>query len=95
MTTTEHKNQTELLNILQKQLEESIYNYALDEVEDLNDEEYDQVVRTMHWSRGDKVHWVVLTPYGQIRSSSKTSPKDLMVQIGNAAIEMVYQHLEV
>jgi hypothetical protein len=24
-----------------------------------------------------------------------SSPKDLMVQIGNAAIEMVYKHLEV
>ena len=48
MTTTEQLNQTELLDLLQKQLEESIYNYALDEVEDLNDEEYDQVVRTMH-----------------------------------------------
>jgi len=95
MTTTEQKNQTELLDILQNQLESSIYNYALDQIEDLNDEEYDQVVRTMHWSRGDKDYWVVLTPYGQIRSSSKSSPKDLMVQIGNAAIEMVYQNLEV
>ena len=38
MTTTEQLNQTELLDLLQKQLEESIYNYALDEVEDLNDE---------------------------------------------------------
>jgi hypothetical protein len=88
MTTTEQQNQTELLDILQKHLEEIIYNYALDEVEDLNDEEYDQIVRTMHWSRGDKDHWVVITPYGQIRSTSKSSPKDLIVQISNATIDL-------
>lgn len=95
MTTTEKETQTELLDILQNQLEESICNYALDNSEDLNDEEYDQIVRTMYFSRGNKGHWVVLTPYGQVRSSSKSSPKDLMVQIGNAAIEMVYKHLEI
>jgi len=95
MTKTEKETQTELLDVLQNQLEESIYNYALDDIEDLNDEEYDQIVRTMYFSRGSKKHWVVITPYGQIRSSSKSSPKDLMVQIGNAAIEMVYKHLEI
>ena len=95
MTTTEKETQTELLDILQNQMAETIYNYSLDEIEDLNDEEYDQIVRTMYFSRGDKLHWVVLTPYGQIRSSSKSSPKDLMIQICNAAIEMVYLHLEV
>ena len=95
MTTTDKKTQTELLDILQNQLEESICNYALDDIEDLNDEEYDQIVRTMYFSRGNKSHWVVITPYGQIRSSSRSSPKDLMVQIGNAAIEMVYKHLEI
>ena len=46
MTTAEQETQTELLNILQEQLEEFISNYALDQIEDLNDEEYDQVVRT-------------------------------------------------
>ena len=95
MTTTEKETQTELLDVLQNQLEKSIYNYALDDIEDLNDEEYDQIVRTIYFSRGSKNHWVVITPYGQIRSSSKSSPKDLMVQIGNAAIEMVYKHLEI
>ena len=95
MTTPEKETQTELLDILQNQMAETIFNYSLDEIEDLNDEEYDQIVRTMYFSRGDKSHWVVITPYGQIRSSSKSSPKDLMIQICNAAIEMVYLHLEV
>jgi len=94
MTTSEQETQTQLLDILQEQIEEVISNYALDQVEDLNDEEYDQIVRTMYFSRGNKEHWVVMTPYGQIRSSSKSTPKDLIVQIGNASIELLYASLE-
>jgi len=94
MTSSEQETQTQLLDILQEQLEEVISNYALDQVENLNDEEYDQIVRTMYFSRGNKEHWVVMTPYGQIRSSSKSTPKDLIVQIGNAAIELLYASLE-
>jgi hypothetical protein len=94
MTTSEQETQTQLLDILQEQLEEVISNYALDQVEDLNDEEYDQIVRTIYFSRGNKEHWVVMTPYGQIRSSSKSTPKDLIVQIGNATIELLYASLE-
>ena len=94
MTSSEQETQTQLLDILQEQLEEVISNYALDQVEDLNDEEYDQIVRTMYFSRGNKEHWVVMTPYGQIRSSSKSTPKDLIVQIGNASIELLYASLE-
>ena len=94
MTTSEQETQSQLLDILQEHLEEFISNYALDQVEDLNDEEYDQIVRTMYFSRGNKEHWVVMTPYGQIRSSSKSTPKDLIVQIGKAAIELLYASLE-
>jgi hypothetical protein len=94
MTTAEQDTQTQLLNILQEQLEECISNYALEQIEDLNDEEYDQIVRTMYFSRGNKEHWVVMTPYGQIRSTSKSTPKDLIVQIGNASIELLYASLE-
>jgi hypothetical protein len=94
MTSTEREIQKELLSILQEQFEELISNYALDQTEDLNDEEYDQVVRTMYFSRGDKEHWVVMTPYGQIRSTSKSSPKDLIIQISNASLELVYSALE-
>jgi hypothetical protein len=94
MTTSEQETQSQLLDILQEHLEEFISNYALDQVEDLNDEEYDQIVRTMYFSRGNKEHWVVMTPYGQIRSSSKSTPKDLIVQIGNASIELFYASLE-
>ena len=90
MTTAEQETQTELLNILQDQLEEFITNYALDQTEDLNDEEYDQVVRTMYFSRGDKEHWVVMTPYGQIRSTSKSSPKDLII-LALMVGKLVYQ----
>jgi hypothetical protein len=94
MTTSEQETQSQLLDILQEHLEEFISNYALDQVEDLNDEEYDQIVRTMYFSRGNKEHWVAMTPYGQIRSSSKSTPKDLIVQIGNASIELFYASLE-
>jgi len=94
MTTQEKEDQTQLLDLLQEQMEESISNYALEQVEDLNDEEYDQIVRTMYFSRGCKDHWVVLTPYGQIRSTSKTSPKDLIIQINNASIELWFASLE-
>ena len=94
MTTQEKEDQTQLLDLLQEQMEECISNYALEQVEDLNDEEYDQIVRTMYFSRGCKDHWVVLTPYGQIRSASKTSPKDLIIQINNASIELWFASLE-
>jgi len=94
MTTPEQTTQKELLDLLQQQLEQLIANYALDETEDLTDEEYDQIVRTMYFSQGTKNHWVVMTPYGQIRSLSKTTPKDLIIQIGNASLELVYSSLD-
>jgi hypothetical protein len=50
MTTAEQKTQTELLNILQEQIEELISNYALDQIEDLNDEEYDQISKQLNYS---------------------------------------------
>lgn len=94
MTDQDKEEQTQQLDLLQEQMEECIANYSLEKSEDLNDEEYDQIVRTMYFNRGNKDHWVVMTPYGQIRSASKSSPKDLIVQIGNASVELVYSSLE-
>ena len=89
MTATEQKNYEELHSIMTYMVEREIGNYVLEETEDLYDEKNDMMLRAYRWSRGEKEHWIVLSPFGQIRMTYKDTPKNLIVQLHNIAVEMI------
>ena len=88
-TATNEARDIQLLDHLQYLLEAEISNYALDEVEDCYDKDMDIVLRGMKWSRGNKDYWLVISPYGHIKYTEKTVPRNLIVQIHNELIDVV------
>jgi hypothetical protein len=88
---TDQVGDQKLLDHFQYMLEKEIYNYALDEVEDCCDKENDQILRGLKWSRGDKDYWIVISPLGQIRWIEKKTPKELLIQIHNVAMDIMIE----
>lgn len=74
------------LNIIQDVLEESIGSYAIQNPENIYDEEYDQILRVLEFSRGTKVHQIVLAPDGLMRWISPKFPSALILEIHNALL---------
>ena len=89
MTTKEEEQQTSLLDMVTYTYDTEIANYSLDEYEDLLDEDEDSLVRVLTFSRGNKKHMVVVTPYGQIKCVPKKVPQDLLIQICNSSIDLM------
>jgi hypothetical protein len=75
------------LNEIQENLENSITSYALENPENLFDEEYQQILRKIEFSRGLKRHQVVVAPDGFIRWVSNGFPSSLLLEIHNALVE--------
>jgi len=87
-------NDVSILNSMQSWLENEISNYELVRIEDLDDQENEQVVRSLWWSRGIKEFFIVLAPRGGIRGWSNSIPKELLVQCHNTIAEHLIQIIE-
>jgi len=77
------------LNILMDVLEESIGSYAIQNAQNIYDEEFKQILRLLEFSRGLKNHQIVLAPDGTIRSLSPKFPSALLLEIHNALVSIV------
>ena len=77
------------LNILQDVLEESIGSYAIQNAQNIYDEEFEQILRLLEFSRGLKNHKIVLAPDGFIRWISPKFPSALLLEVHNALVEIV------
>jgi len=77
MKKAQEANDIALLDLIQEELEESIFNYALESAENLYDEEEDVVIRALHWSVGTSVYVVVIHPLGFIKTVFSMSPDDV------------------
>ena len=75
-----------VLDLIQYKLETQISYAAIIEAEDLYHEEIDQVVKRIRWSRGDKTHEMVISPYGQICAAEKRTPTQLMMDVSNRIV---------
>ena len=84
----------DMLDMFTGELEDNISNYALDYAEDKEDKEYNMMVRSIKWSRGNKTHEVVISPYGEIRSVGANTPTNLIVQMSNIVASYLYDALE-
>ena len=76
MTKTQEANDIALLDLLQEELEDVIYNYAVEETEDLFDEEEDVILRALHWSVGLSKYVVVIHPLGFVKTLFALSDED-------------------
>ena len=76
MTKTQEANDIALLDLLQEELEDAIYNYAVEETEDLLDEEEDVILRALHWSVGLSKYVVVIHPLGFVKTLFALSDDD-------------------
>ena len=77
------------LNILQDVLEESIGSYAIQNPQNIYDEEFEQILRLLEFSRGLKTHQIVIAPDGIIRFLSPKFPSALLLEIHNALVGIV------
>jgi len=91
MKLSEQDYYNELLDQLQDSYEEFIYNYSLDEWENLHDDTGTIIHRNLLFSRGDKDYFVVVNPAGQIVTMHPDTPTDLLVQIFNCSIGCLYR----
>lgn len=74
------------LNVIQDVLEESIGSYAIQNPENIYDEEYQQVLRVLEFSRGVQVYQIAIAPDGYIRYLSRKFPCSLLQEIHNALV---------
>jgi hypothetical protein len=89
MTKDEQMSYKDALDCITHMLEKKISNYALIETEDLDDKEEDIMLRAHKFSRGMNEYWVVSSPMGHIRYTERHTPKNLIVQINNIAVNML------
>lgn len=81
------------LNIIQDVLEETIGSYAIQNPENLYDQEYSQIVRILEFSRGVRTHQIVITPDGSFRWISSGFASHLLMEIHNALLGVeVFDH---
>lgn len=74
------------LNIIQDVLEESISSYALQKPENIYDEDHHQIVRKFEFSKGLKIHKIVIAPDGYFLWVGKLFPSSLLQTIHNALL---------
>ena len=88
--------QQQHLDDLLMNIKKDIYNYDLEGYTDLHLDSLNEsqlVTRQITFSRGNKTHYVVLNPVGQIRAMSVDTPPDLIQQISNTSISMMYDQM--
>jgi hypothetical protein len=89
MTKEEKMSYEDALDCITHMLEKEISNYSLTKTEDLYDEDEDIMLRAHQFSRGMNEYWVVSSPMGHIRYTERHTPKNLIVQINNIAVNML------
>ncbi len=87
-TRTHKEQQDDLinLNIIQDILEEEIGSFVIQDPENLYDQDNQEIIRKLAFSRGLKKHIMVIAPDGFIRFISPKFPYILLQEIHNALL---------
>ena len=87
-TRTPEQQQDDLinLNVIQDILEEEIGSYVIQDPENLYDQDNQEIIRKLGFSRGMKKHITVIAPDGFIRFISPKFPSILLQEIHNALL---------
>ena len=75
---------SEILEFLEKHLEQEITDYCLDESFDLIDTDESDLIRTLWFSRGMEDTYILLTTDGGIKTMDPEIPMGLLAQVATA-----------
>jgi len=74
------------LDAIQAILEDSIADYALENPENLYDEDQQEILRKLVFAKGIRSFWFVIAPNGNWRLINQKFPRLLLMEIHNALI---------
>ena len=74
------------LDAIQAVLEDSIADYALENPENLYDEDQREILRKLEFSKGTRSFCLVVSPGGRWHLKDKQFPRLLLMEIHNALI---------
>ena len=82
----EREDDLRALDAIQAILEDSIADYALENPENLYDEDNQEILRKLVFAKGIRSFWLVIAPDGNWRLSNQKFPHLLLMEIHNALI---------
>jgi hypothetical protein len=83
------KSDLRALNVLQALLENFIASYAIENPEDLYDEEHNEIIRKLEFSQGVRSYCLVICPDGTLRMVNGNCSLSLLVEVHNALMTLV------
>ena len=82
----EREDDLRALDAIQAILEDSIADYALENSENLYDEDQQEILRKLVFAKGIRSFWLVIAPDGNWRLINQKFPRLLLMEIHNALI---------
>ena len=88
MTDQQEKDQTLILDLLERILENEVTDWAIDKTETLWDDDDDGLVRVFHFSKGLTDHFIVIDAEGRLSAVSAECDLVLLTTISNILIDI-------
>jgi hypothetical protein len=82
----EKEHDLRALNAIQAVLEDSIPDYALENPENLYNQDQQEILRKLEFSKGAKSFCLVISPDGHWRLINQKFPRPLLMEIHNTLI---------
>ena len=82
----EREDDLRALDAIQAILEDSIADYALENPENLYDEDQQEILRKLVFAKGIRSFWLVIAPDGNWRLIKQKFPHLLLMEIHNALV---------
>ena len=88
MTDQQEKDQTLILDLLERIIENEISDWAIDKTETLWDDDEDELLRVFHFSKGLTEHFIVIDAEGRLTAVSSECDLVLLTTISNILIDI-------
>ena len=82
----EREDDLRALDAIQAILEDGIADYALENPENLYDEDQQEILRKLVFAKGIRSFWLVIAPDGNWRLINQKFPRLLLMEIHNALV---------
>lgn len=83
---SEKEEDLRALDAIQAVLEDNIADYALENSENLYDEDQQEILRKLEFSKGTRSFFLVVSPYGHWHLMNQKFPRLLLMEIHNALV---------
>lgn len=88
MTDQQEKDQTLILDLLERIIENEISDWAIDKTETLWDDDEDELLRVFHFSKGLTEDFIVIDAEGRLSAVSGDCDLVLLTTISNILIDI-------